>query len=130
MSQMSKTILIAEDNMIISMVLEKQVRKMDHRVAGPVSTAEDAINTAEKLSPELILMDVQLKDSMDGIEAMKRIRENSDVPVIYISGNSDLYNLKRARETRFVEYMVKPIRLEDLELAIEKALHGDKKQAG
>lgn len=125
MRPLSKRVLIAEDDMIISMVLQKKIKKMNHQVADTVSTGEEAIEAAEVLSPELILMDVQLRDEIDGIEAMNQIRKKSDVPVIYISGNTDVYNLRRARQTHFIEYMVKPIRMEDLELAIDKALQND-----
>ncbi|MDX1619231.1 MAG: response regulator, partial [Balneolaceae bacterium] len=105
---MPKSILIAEDDMIISMVLERKVRKMNHNVAKTVTTGDEAIKAVEKLAPELILMDVQLGDEIDGIEAMNRIRKTSKVPVIYISGNTDIRNLKRAKQTRYIEYMVKP----------------------
>ena len=127
---MPKSILIAEDDMIISMVLERKVRKMNHNVAKTVTTGDEAIKAVEKLAPELILMDVQLGDEIDGIEAMNRIRKTSDVPVIYISGNTDIRNLKRAKQTRYIEYMVKPIRMEDLEWAINKALQSGTKRTG
>ena len=117
----SKSILIVEDDMILSMVLERMILKLDYSVAGKEITGEKAIESANALQPDLILMDIQLKDDIDGIEAMHEIRNNSDVPVIYITGNSDQYNLDRARETGFVDYLVKPIQMSDLENSINKA---------
>jgi CheY-like chemotaxis protein len=66
-------------------------------------------------------MDIQLKDDIDGITAMQEIRKKSDVHVIYITGNSDQYNLSRAKETNFVDYLVKPIQMSHLKKSISKA---------
>ncbi len=107
--------------MIISMVLERMVAKMQHEVVGNVSEGKEAIEKTFELSPDLILMDIQLKDDIDGITAMQEIRKKSDVAVIYITGNSDPYNLEKARQTNFVEYLIKPIQMSDLERSIEKA---------
>lgn len=116
-----KKVLIVEDDMIISMVLERMVTKLKHRVADKVITGQAAIDCARELKPDLILMDIQLKDNIDGITAMQEIRKTSSVPVIYITGNSDQYNLNRARETNFIDYLIKPIQMSDLETSINRA---------
>lgn len=121
MTNQTKQILIVEDDMIISMVLERMIRKLQHDVVNKVITGANAITSARQMEPDLILMDIQLKDEIDGISAMQEIRKTSQVPVIYITGNSDQYNLSRARETNFVEYLVKPIQMSDLKRSIEKA---------
>ena len=48
-------------------------------------------------------------DKIDGVEAMQKIRENSDVPVIYLSGSADRYHYERAKKTGFTEFLKKPI---------------------
>lgn len=116
-----KEVLIVEDDMIISMVLERMITKLGHKVVNKVITGRKAIDCTFDLQPDLILMDIQLKDDIDGITAMQKIRERSDVHVIYITGNSDQYNLSRARETNFVDYLVKPIQMSHLENSIDKA---------
>lgn len=121
MAKGTKSILIVEDDMILSMVLERMILKLKHSVAGKKITGKGAIESAKALEPDLILMDIQLKDDIDGIDAMHEIRSSSDVPVIYITGNSDQYNLSRARETNFVDYLVKPIQMKDLKESINKA---------
>ncbi|MDZ7771327.1 MAG: response regulator [Balneolaceae bacterium] len=117
----SRKILIVEDDMIISMVLERMIMKLNHKVINKVITGAKAIETTRELKPDLILMDIQLKDEIDGIAAMQTIREWSEVPVIYITGNSDQYNLSRAKKTHFIDYLVKPIQMSDLERSIQKA---------
>jgi CheY-like chemotaxis protein len=121
----SKRILIVEDDMILSMVLERMILKLDLDVAGKEIAGEKAIESAQNLQPDLILMDIQLKDQVDGIEAMTEIRTTSDVPVIYITGNSDQYNLDRAKKTNFVDYLVKPIQMSDLKKSIAKAFENN-----
>lgn len=116
-----KKVLIVEDDMIISMVLERMILKLGHKVINKVITGQGAIDSARDMNPDLILMDIQLKDDVDGISAMQQIRENSDVHVIYITGNSDQYNLSRAKETNFVDYLVKPIQMSHLKKSISKA---------
>lgn len=116
-----KNVLIVEDDMIISMVLERMINKLGHEVVDKVITGRDAIDRAFELDPDLILMDIQLKDDLDGISAMQQIREKSEVPVIYITGNSDQYNLSRAQETNFVDYLVKPIQMNHLKKSISSA---------
>lgn len=121
MTDESKKILIVEDDMIISMVLERMIVKLNHQVINKVITGAKAIESARDLRPDLILMDIQLKDDIDGISAMQTIRETSQVPVIYITGNSDQYNLSRAKKTDFIDYLVKPIQMSDLKRSIQKA---------
>lgn len=121
MNGSSKKVLIVEDDMIISMVLERMVLKLQHEVVAKVITGKEAIEAARNHSPDLILMDIQLKDNIDGITAMQEIRKTSSVHVIYITGNSDQYNLTRAEKTHFVDYLVKPIQMSDLKASIDKA---------
>lgn len=116
-----KKVLIVEDDMIISMVLERMIGKLGHKVIDKVITGQGAIDSFFELEPDLILMDIQLKDDIDGISAMQEIRKKSDVHVIYITGNSDQYNLSRAKETNFVDYLVKPIQMSHLKKSIGKA---------
>ena len=113
-----KRILIVEDDMILSMVLRKMVQKLNHKVVDTLASGPYAVNVALNRSPDLILMDVQLKGEFDGIEAMKRIKKEKDIPVIYISGNSEPSSKQRAEEIGYYMYMSKPVRMEELEKAI------------
>ena len=65
-------------------------------------------------------MDISLEGDMDGIEAMKEIRNFSDAPVIYITGNSDPYHVQRAKETNYIDYLVKPIEFNDIKESIDR----------
>ena len=113
-------ILIVEDDRVLSLMLTRMVQRIGHEVLGSVSRGEDAIQLATAKKVDLILMDIMLDGEIDGIEAMKEIRENSDVPVIYVTGNSDKSTIERAKETNYIEYLVKPIGFKQLEGAISK----------
>ncbi len=118
-----KNVLIVEDNLILAMVLERMIIKLNHSVADKKNTGKGAIETAETNQPDLILMDIQLEDGINGIEAMHKIRRNSDVPVIYITGNSGRYYLEQARKTEYTDYLVKPIQMSDLKDSINKVFN-------
>lgn len=109
-----KKVLIVEDDMLLSLVEERLIIKMGHEVVAKVVSGSEAIAKAKELQPDIILMDIILKGEMDGIEAMEEIRKESDVPVVYLSGNSDRFNYERAKKTGFTDYLVKPITNNDL----------------
>jgi CheY-like chemotaxis protein len=119
--QSVKNVLIVEDDMLLSLVEERLVEKMGHEVVAKVGNGRDAIDKARELNPDIILMDIVLKGDIDGIQAMEEIRKHSNVPVVYLSGNSDRFNYERAKKTGFVDYLVKPINSNDLYKPFEKA---------
>ncbi|MDZ7716678.1 MAG: response regulator [Balneolaceae bacterium] len=121
----AKNVLIVEDDMLLSLVEERLIQKLGHNVVGKVTTGKEAIEKSKELSPDLIMMDIILKGEMDGIEAMEKIREESEVPVIYLSGNSDRYNFERAKKTQFTDYLVKPITSKDLKKPMDIAFSND-----
>ena len=121
----AKKILIVEDDLLLSAVKQRFVQNLGHQAVGTARTAEEAIEKTQSLQPDLIIMDIKLIGEMDGIQAMKKIREISDVPVIYLSGVSDEEILDRAEETKFVDFLVKPITSSDLEIPIERAFSGE-----
>lgn len=116
-----KNILIVEDEMIQSILLEKLIKSLGYKVVGKVTTGADAIEMALKLQPDVITMDISLQDDIDGIMATKSIQDKSMIPVIYISGNSDQYNVQRAEKTNFIDFIPKPVNKEILAKSFSKA---------
>lgn len=121
-------VLIVEDDMLLSLVEERLLTRMGYDVVGKAIAGEEAVEKALRLKPDVILMDISLKGEMDGVQAMEEIRKISEVPVIYLSGNSDKFNYERAKKTNFVEYLVKPITGDDLVKPLNKALSQDTKK--
>lgn len=120
MEKENKGVLIVEDNMLLSLVYENYIKKLGYEPIGPVTTGEEAVELTKKNNPALIIMDILLDGPMDGIDAMKEIRKFSEVAVIYITGNSDNRHAIRAEETNYIDYLIKPITINDLKGTFEK----------
>lgn len=118
----SKKVLIVEDDSIQQIVLERIINQMGHTVIGSSSKGSQAIESALRIGAvDLILMDINLADDVDGIEAAKEINKHRDVKLIYITSSEDPKDLERAKETDFVAYLTKPLLKESLESAFDKA---------
>ncbi|MDZ7689882.1 MAG: response regulator [Balneolaceae bacterium] len=105
MGNKQRTVLIVEDDLIINLLYESYLERLGFQTEGELVYGKTAIEAAKKIDPDLIIMDISLEGEIDGIEAMHKIREFSDVPVIYITGNSDLHHIERAKETNYLAYL-------------------------
>ncbi len=112
--------MIVEDDLILNLLYESYLEKLGYDGEGELVYGKTAIDVARRFKPDLILMDISLEGDMDGIEAMLEIRKFSDVPVIYITSNSDLYHVNRAKETNYIDYLVKPIEFNDIKESLER----------
>ncbi len=120
----TKKILIVEDNHLLLMVHKRIIEKVGHIVTAHVDNAEDAIIEVKKQPPDLILMDIKLNGEMNGIEAVRKINKHFEIPVIYLSGNSNNNLSKKAKESGCIDYLVKPVQMNDLEKSFQKAFSG------
>ncbi len=120
MGEQNKKVIIVEDDLILNLLYESYLERLGFETEGELVYGKTAIEAAKKLDPDLIIMDISLEGDIDGIDAMLEIRKFSDVPVIYITGNSDTYHHERARETDYLDYLTKPIEFDDLKNAVEK----------
>ena len=115
-------ILVVEDNAIIAMDLESRLKQMEFSVPAIVHSGEQAIEMAKEKNPDLVLMDIDLKGEMNGIEAADHIRSQFNIPVIYLTANADGNFPERAKTTEPFGYMIKPFEDMELYIAIEIAL--------
>lgn len=115
-----KKVLIVEDDLILNLLYESYFERLGFETEGELVYGKTAIELAQKIDPDLIVMDILLEGDLNGIDAMHKIRKFSDVPVIYITGNSDPLHVKRAKETNYIDYLTKPIEFEDLKESLEK----------
>jgi diguanylate cyclase (GGDEF)-like protein/PAS domain S-box-containing protein len=119
-------ILIVEDESIVALDIQSRLENSGYSIAGSVRTGEAAIELVEKLTPDLVLMDIQLKGKLDGIETAEIIRAQFNLPVIFLTAFADEETLRRARVTEPFGFILKPF--EELSLAptIEMALYKHK----
>jgi len=83
------------------------------------ASGEEAIDRFEDISPDLILMDIKLDGPMDGVETTQKIRETSDVPIVYLTAYSNEQYLDRVRESDALAFLIKPVEKEDLRRILE-----------
>jgi CheY-like chemotaxis protein len=93
-------VLIVEDEAIIAMDLKYRLRRMGYEVVACADTGEDAIRYARNTHPNLVLMDIQLKGPIDGIQAACQIREDIDIPVIFTTAQNDLATERQIAKAR------------------------------
>jgi FOG: CheY-like receiver len=115
-------ILVAEDENIIAMDLTRTLHNLGYQVTSVVNTAVDVIHKVEVEKPDLILMDIMLDSSLDGIEAAKIISYKYKIPLIYITAYNDEQTLKRAQATEPFDYLIKPYDENKLKEKIDSAI--------
>ncbi len=120
MSKDNKTVLIVEDDLILNLLYESFLEKMGFETHGELVYGKTAVDMSKQIHPDLILMDIALEGDMNGIEAAQKIREFSDVPIIFITGNSDPEHRNKAIATANSHYLIKPVELEDLESTLKE----------
>jgi PAS domain S-box-containing protein len=118
-----KRILLVEDEPLLAKGVQKLLTRYGYQVLGPVVNGEDAIRHAEDSAPDLVLMDIALSGSMDGIQAAEKIRSVRDIPVIYLTASSDESTLERAKVTEPHGYVLKPFSERELYVTVETALY-------
>jgi PAS domain S-box-containing protein len=115
-------ILIVEDEQVVAMDLERGLRSLGYEVLKVTETGRSAIRLAEQERPDLILMDIQLKGTVDGITAAGEIAKNWRIPVVFLTANGDEEVVSRARAAGPYGYLIKPFRLQELNATMLVAL--------
>jgi len=119
-------VLVVEDERIVAEDIERSLNKLGYPVLGIVSSGEEAMEKAEELGPDLVLMDIVLKGGMDGVEAAEEIQARLKIPVVYLTAYADDETLERAKVTQPFGYIVKPFEERELYTSIEVALYRHK----
>ena len=126
-------ILIVEDDMVIGANMSMQLTEMGFEVCGLLPRGEDVLPYIRNTRPDILLLDIQLKGKLDGIETARLVQAEFDVPIIYLTSNTDKAHFSRAKETRPRAFISKPYKNIDLQRAIEltvKAVSNEPKSNG
>ncbi|WP_413162645.1 EAL domain-containing protein [Capilliphycus salinus ALCB114379] len=116
-------ILVVEDERLVARDLQATLEDMGYRIPEITDQGELAIQKVAEIKPNLVLMDIRLAGEMDGIEAAEIIKNNYNIPVIYVTAHADENTLARAKLTEPYGYLVKPFDERDLKTTIEIALY-------
>ena len=116
-------ILIVEDNNLVAMELRNRLQSMGYAVLAVTAYGESAIEEVDRVRPDLVLMDIQLRSEMDGVQAAETIRNRYAIPVIYVTANADEPTLQRAIQTEPYGFIIKPFQERELHTTIQMALY-------
>jgi len=119
-------IMIVEDERITAEDIHDILTHLGYLVTAVVSSGRDAIREAERTRPDLVMMDIRIQGDMDGIEAARELREQFDIPVVYLTAHADRETLDRAKLAEPLGYLVKPFQEPELLASVEMALHKHK----
>lgn len=117
-----RCVLIVEDEALIAMLLTDMVEDLGFSVCDTAATAQDAIDLADARRPILVLMDVRLQGEKDGVDAAVEIHGRHGIPIIFLTGVRDAQTLERISRRHPADVLTKPISVERLKAAIDKAL--------
>jgi CheY-like chemotaxis protein len=115
-------ILIVEDEGILAFKCQMDLEAMGHVVVGVADNGNAAIEIAEKDNPDIILMDIVLKGSMNGIETSGIICEKYECKIIYMTAHTDDVTLQAARNTKHVGFLYKPFEPFQLKEVLDDAI--------
>src|SRR5690349_20878987 len=116
-------VLVVEDEKIVAADIRENLRSLGYSVPAVISSGEEAITEASQNHPDLVLMDIQLKGRIDGIEAARLVQGRLNIPVVFITAFADDATIQRAKSTDPYGYIVKPFGKKELQTTIEIALH-------
>lgn len=116
-------IMIVEDEMIIAEDITKIVQFCGYQISCLARTGEEAIQKAEQMQPDLVLMDIMLSGEMTGLEAANIIHQKLNIPFVFVSAYADDATLKKAIATEPYGYVVKPFEEKELKVILELAFY-------
>jgi len=116
-------ILIVEDDRVVARDIAQQMTRAGHTVIGITARGEDALPLAAATAPDLILMDVRLEGELDGVDTARLLRENFDLPVVFLTAYADEETIRRATITEPFGYVLKPFDDAQLHTVVAMALY-------
>ncbi|HLV38951.1 LytR/AlgR family response regulator transcription factor [Xanthomarina sp.] len=112
-------ILIVEDEMIIAANISLQLTSLGYDVTGIIPRGEEALLHIKQHQPDIVLLDINLKGQIDGIETALLMQQDFNIPIIYLTANADNVHFDRAKATNPYAFISKPFKKLDLQRAIE-----------
>ena len=116
-------VLIVDDDHVLASGMKNLIENQGFTVVGLAHSGEKAVSLAVEMHPDVILMDIRLGGDVDGIEAVKQIQGQLDIPIIYVTGTAQEDTLRRSKETGPFGYLFKPFDERHLYMTIETTLY-------
>lgn len=116
-------VLIVEDETIVALDIQSALENLKLKVTDSVTNYDDALASVKNNKPDIILADIHLKDSKNGIEIAKEVQKIEHIPVIYLTAFSDDKTIKDAIATNPISYLHKPFDIKEVKAAILLGLY-------
>lgn len=116
-------VLIVEDEKIVARDLQASLNEMGYDAFAIAASAEEALACARAKCPDVVLMDIRIKGSSDGVQAADMLRKKFSMSIIYLTSHADANTVHRAKGTDPHGYLVKPVKLAELGSMLEIVLH-------
>ncbi len=116
-----KNVMVVDDEALITAQLEERLTTMGYNVVGRASSGEEGISLARDIHPDIVLMDIVMPGSLDGIDASEIIINELDIPVIFLTAYGDDAYIDRAKKICPSGYIIKPYHPDEIKAAIEIA---------
>jgi two-component system, cell cycle sensor histidine kinase and response regulator CckA len=116
-------IAIVEDEFIVALDIKSFLERYGYAIAGVFSSGDELLAEFEARKPDLILMDIKIKGSLDGVETAHLVHERYRIPVVLLTAFADDETIARAKITQPFGYIIKPFEERELKTAIEIALY-------
>ncbi len=121
-----RKVLIVEDDRFISTILSMFLKDLGHELIGICQTGIEAVEMCYDIKPDVVLMDIHIEGEMDGIQTTERLKNEFDIPVIYVSSDTSSYIIERAIVTNSYGFLVKPVNKQELGISIDLAFYKHK----
>ncbi len=116
-------VLLIEDEAIVAADIRARLTALGYSVPAIAASAEEAVQRAHELRPDIMVADIVLEGTYDGIDAVQQIRKSMDIPVVYLTAYGDEKTVERAKLTEPVGYVLKPFDERELRFTIEIGLY-------
>lgn len=114
---------VVEDELVIARTILSTLEELGYSHCGPAINYTEALEMLETDKPDLLLLDIQLAGRKDGFDVAEQLNETYKLPFIFLTANSDIETIDRAKKVRPHAYIVKPFTKEELYAAIEIAFY-------
>ena len=119
-------ILVVEDEGIVTRDIKNRLKVLGYPSPATASSGAEAIKKVVMVHPDLVLIDIQLKGEMDGINVARQIHDLFDIPVVYLMEDADEETLQDEKVIEPFYYILKPCEENSLHISIERALYQHK----
>ena len=122
-SEPTLSVLIVEDERIVAIDLQQTLSRMGYDAFAIASSADEAMRRASERRPDVVLMDIRIKGDRDGVETAALMRQQFEVPIVYLTAHADDATVERAKHTEPYGYLLKPVKSAELRSVLEVSLY-------